>query len=116
MDVLDKIANSPCGPNPSMPGENSKPLEWTSVKTAKIMSKAAYMASTTGAKAEQAAKPAAKPAAEMKAGMGAGTGMEMKAGETKAPEAAAPETKPAEEPKDKAGAESQTAPEGQTGK
>jgi peptidyl-prolyl cis-trans isomerase B (cyclophilin B) len=114
MDVLDKIANSPCGPNPSMPGENSKPQEWTTIKSAKIMSKAAYMAGTPGAKAE-ASKPAAKPA-EMKAGMGAGTGMDMKAEETKAPEAKATATKAAEEPKDKAGTEPPAAPEGQSGK
>jgi len=120
MDVLDKVANSPCGPNPSMQGENSKPLEWTTLKSAKVISKAAYMASTAGTKAEEASKTAAK-ATEMKAGMGTGTGMEMKAGEAKAPETKAAETKPAEtkpteEPKDKAGTETQTAPEGQSGK
>ena len=60
MDVLDKIANSQTGPNPSMPGENSKPMEWTTLKSVKIMTKAAYMAS-----------------------MGGGAGMDMKAAESK---------------------------------
>src|SRR2546426_5862663 len=36
MDVLDKIANPPTGPNPSMPNENSKPMEWTTLKSVKI--------------------------------------------------------------------------------
>lgn len=116
-DVLEKVANSPCGPNPSMPGENSKPLEWTTLKSVKIMSKAAYMASAKGAKAEEAAKPAAK-SAEMKAGMGTGAGMDMKAAETKAGERKAPETKPeaktTEESKEKM--ESPATPETPSGK
>jgi peptidyl-prolyl cis-trans isomerase B (cyclophilin B) len=83
MDVLDKIANSPTGPNPSMPGENSKPMDWTTLKSVKIMSKAAYMASMKDAtKKTEAAKPAGKPS-EMKAGMGGNAGMGMKAGESK---------------------------------
>jgi hypothetical protein len=73
MDVLEKIASSPTGPNPSMPGENSKPMEWTTLKSVKIMSKAAYAASTSAKKAE-----ATKPA-EVKAGMGGGAGMDTKA-------------------------------------
>ncbi|HEY7728017.1 MAG TPA: peptidylprolyl isomerase, partial [Candidatus Eisenbacteria bacterium] len=36
MDVLEKIANTPCGKNPMMPGENSKPLEWTKIVSIKI--------------------------------------------------------------------------------
>src|SRR5882762_8338962 len=67
MDVLDKIANSPTGPNPSMPGENSKPMEWTTLKSVKIMSKAAYAASNGAKKAE------------VKSSMGGGAGMDMKA-------------------------------------
>ena len=114
MDVLEKVANTPCGPNPSMRGENSKPLEWTTLKSVKVMSKAAYMASASGAKAEEAAKPSAK-GAEMKAGMGTGAGMDMKAAEPKASEAK-PATQSTEEPKDKAKPESQTTPESQTGK
>ncbi len=82
MDVLDKIANSQTGPNPSMPGENSKPMEWTTLKSVKIMTKAAYMASMGGAKKSEAAKPAEKTG-EMKASMGGGAGMDMKAAESK---------------------------------
>ena len=70
MDVLDKIANSPTGPNPSMPGENSKPMEWTTLKSMKIMTKAAYAA---GAGAKKA---------EVKSSMSGGTGMDMKAAES----------------------------------
>ena len=73
MEVLDKIANSQTGPNPSMPGENSKPVEWTTLKSVKIMTKAAYTASLGGAKKSQASKPAEK--GEMKASMGGAAGM-----------------------------------------
>jgi peptidyl-prolyl cis-trans isomerase B (cyclophilin B) len=83
MDVLDKIANSPTGPNPSMPGENSKPMEWTTLKSVKIMSKGAYQASTSGAKKAEASKPASTKVSEVKSGMGAGSGMDMKAAEAK---------------------------------
>ena len=64
MDVLDKIANTPCGPNPMMPGENSKPLEWTKVVFVKIMPRAQAMpvaaggAAATKVAAEKAAAPA----------------------------------------------------------
>ena len=85
MDVLDKIANSPTGPNPSMPNENSKPMEWTTLKSVKILSKAAYATMAHAAKKTEASKPAAK-SGEMKSSMGGSTGMDMKAGETKAPE------------------------------
>jgi peptidyl-prolyl cis-trans isomerase B (cyclophilin B) len=88
MDVLDKIANSQTGPNPSMPGENSKPMEWTTLKSVKIMSKSAYMASMSGAKKAEAMKPASGKTSEMKAGMGGGAGMDMKAGESKSAETA----------------------------
>jgi peptidyl-prolyl cis-trans isomerase B (cyclophilin B) len=89
MDVLDKIANSPTGPNPSMPGENSKPMDWTTLKSVKIMSKAAYMASMKeGTKKTEAAKPAAGKPSEMKAGMGGNAGMDMKAGDSKPAESA----------------------------
>lgn len=37
MDVLDAIANSPTGPNAMMGGEKSRPIEWTTIKTVKIM-------------------------------------------------------------------------------
>src|SRR2546425_106588 len=85
MDVLDKIANSPTGPNPSMPGENSKPMEWTTLKSVKIISKAAYATMAHASKKTEASRPAAK-SGEMKSSMGGSTGMDMKAGETKAPE------------------------------
>jgi peptidyl-prolyl cis-trans isomerase B (cyclophilin B) len=88
MDVLDKIANSATGPNPSMPGENSKPMDWTTLKSVKIMSRSAYMASMSGAKKAEAMKSSSAKTSEMKAGMGAGAGMDMKAGESKTAESA----------------------------
>ena len=57
MDVVDKIASVKTGPNPMMPGENSKPLEWVTLKSVKIMSRAAAMAG--GAKAAAGEKAAA---------------------------------------------------------
>ena len=88
MDVVDKIANTPCGPNPMMPGETSKPLEWTKVVSVKILPKSQAMAAAVrgaaGTKAAAAAKaatekaePAAKAAAE-KAAAPAGSGVDMK--------------------------------------
>jgi peptidyl-prolyl cis-trans isomerase B (cyclophilin B) len=78
MDVLDKIANSQTGPNPSMPGENSKPLDWTTLKSVKIMPKAAWQASANApAKKAEAAKPAESKATEVKSSMSGGTGMDM---------------------------------------
>ncbi len=88
MDVLDKIANSPTGPNPSMPGENSKPMEWTTLKGVKIMSRSAYAAMGQSAKKAEAAKPAESKPAETKASMGGGAGMDMKATESKPAESA----------------------------
>jgi len=83
MDVLDKIANSPTGPNPSMPGENSKPMEWTVVKSVKVMSKSAYQAMAKPAvKKTEAAKPAEQKPAETKSSMGGGAGMDMGAGQS----------------------------------
>jgi len=73
MDVLDKIANSQTGPNPSMPGENSKPLDWTTLKSVKIMARNAWQASASGA------KKAEGKTTEMKSSMGGGTGVDMKA-------------------------------------
>jgi peptidyl-prolyl cis-trans isomerase B (cyclophilin B) len=78
MDVLDAIANTPVGPNQMMGGEPSKPKEWTTLKSVKIVSKTAYLASKTGRSASDAAK----------AGMGGAAGAAMKAGETKAGQAA----------------------------
>ncbi len=83
MDVLDKIANSPTGPNPTMPGENSKPMEWTVLKSVKIMSRSAYMAMAKPAvKKTEAAKPGEPKPAETKSSMGGGGGMDMGAGQT----------------------------------
>lgn len=79
MDVLDKIANSQTGPNPSMPGENSKPIDWTTLKSVKIMPRNAWQASAAGAKKAEASKPAESKATEVKSSMGGGTGMDMKA-------------------------------------
>jgi len=90
MDVLDKIANSPTGPNPSMPGENSKPMEWTTLKSVKIMSKGAYQASMNGAKKSEASKSSSTKPSEVKSSMGGGTGMDMKAEESKPAGSATP--------------------------
>jgi peptidyl-prolyl cis-trans isomerase B (cyclophilin B) len=57
MDVVDKIASVRTGPNPMMPNENSKPLEWVTLKSVKIMSRAAAMGG--GAKAAAGEKAAA---------------------------------------------------------
>ena len=91
MDVLDKIANSPTGPNPSMPGENSKPMEWTTLKSVNIMSKTAYQANAGGAKKAEASKPAEGKPSEMKSSMGGGTGVDMKAAAGTAPAASSTE-------------------------
>jgi hypothetical protein len=88
MDVLDKIANSATGPNPSMPGENSKPMEWTTLKSVKIMSKSAYTASAGGSKKAEASK-SEKKTGEVNSSMGGGAGMDMKGTEPKASGSAA---------------------------
>ena len=82
MDVVDKIASVKTGPNPLMPNENSKPLEWVSIKSVKILPRTAALAQA--AAGEKAA--AAKDAGQAKAA-------EAKAAAAKAPETA--ETKPA---------------------
>ena len=59
MDVLDIIANTPVAANAAMGGEMSKPLEWTAVKTVRVMPRAAYLAKQTdAAKTASAAKAA----------------------------------------------------------
>lgn len=73
-DVLDIIANTPVAANGMMGGEMSKPLEWTTVKTVRVMPRAAYLAKKTeagktadAAKADAVAKvDAAKAAAAAK--------------------------------------------------
>jgi peptidyl-prolyl cis-trans isomerase B (cyclophilin B) len=57
LDVVDKIANVPVGPNPMMNGEPSKPLEWVTLKSVTIMPKSQAMASS-----EKAAAPKTTPA------------------------------------------------------
>ena len=69
MDVLDAIGNSPVGPNQMMGGEMSKPKEWTTLKSVKIMSKTAYAASKTAPATGESAK----------AGMSGAAGASMKA-------------------------------------
>ena len=62
MNVEKDIANTPVGPNAMMGGEKSKPLEWTTVKSVKIVPRSSLVAKSGGAPAS--AKPAA--AAEVK--------------------------------------------------
>jgi len=89
MDVLEKIANSPTVANPSMPGETSKPSDWTVLKSVKIVPRASALAGSPAKKAE-ASKPAAAKHTETKAGMGAGAGVDIKAAESKPAESTAP--------------------------
>ncbi len=79
LDVIDKIANVPVGPNQMMNGEPSKPLEWVTLKSVTIMPKSQAMASSEKAKPKTAASgstkgtSAAKPA-ETKAAESAAAG------------------------------------------
>ncbi|HEX7076793.1 MAG TPA: peptidylprolyl isomerase [Candidatus Eisenbacteria bacterium] len=102
MDVLDAIAGVPVGPNLAMGNERSKPLEWVTLKSVKIvahadlasMGKAAVQGKTTAAKAAgQDKAAAAKAAAAEKAAA------EKKAADAKAAEAKAAAEKKAEEAK-----------------
>jgi len=70
MDVLDLIGNSPVAANAMMGGEMSKPLEWTTLKSVRIMTRAAWTAkkqeaatAATATKAADAAKMDASKAA-----------------------------------------------------
>jgi peptidyl-prolyl cis-trans isomerase B (cyclophilin B) len=65
MDVVDAIANVRTAPNPMMPGENSKPLEWVTIKSVKIVPRAVAMGG--GAKAAVATEKAASAKAAGKA-------------------------------------------------
>lgn len=56
MSVLNDIANTPVGPNPMMGGEQSKPLEWTTLKSVKIMPRSAALAKAQAEKAAPVAK------------------------------------------------------------
>jgi peptidyl-prolyl cis-trans isomerase B (cyclophilin B) len=62
MNVLKDIASTPVGMNPMM-GEKSKPLEWTTVKSVKIVSRSSLAKAPGGA---EGAKPAPAAAAEVK--------------------------------------------------
>jgi peptidyl-prolyl cis-trans isomerase B (cyclophilin B) len=78
LDVIDKIANVPVGPNQMMNGEPSKPLEWVTLKSVTIMPKSQAMASSEPKpkpKTTSAAKPAetAKPTENAAAGTPAAT-------------------------------------------
>lgn len=100
MDVLDAIANTPTDPvtiNGQV--EMSKPKEWTTLKSVKIMSKTAYVASKTGQAAGEAAK----------AGMSGAAGAQMKAGEAKAGQAVTGAKAAADKPGAKAAADTATA-------
>jgi peptidyl-prolyl cis-trans isomerase B (cyclophilin B) len=56
MKVFKEIANTPVAPNPMMNGEKSKPLEWTTVLSVKIVPKSSLKATEKAdAKAEKAA-------------------------------------------------------------
>lgn len=74
IDVLNQIATSPVTGNPMMNGEMSKPLEWTTLKSVKIMPRAAWLAkkdegnkAAAATKASESAKlEAAKAAAAAK--------------------------------------------------
>ena len=90
MSVLNEIALTPVGPNPMMGGEQSKPLEWTTLKSVKIMPRAQAMTKTT------AEKPAAAPA---KAGTASTTTKTTtKTVEAQSKEAAGQAAEPAKEP------------------
>jgi len=94
MNVLNDIANSPVGPNAMMGNEPSKPLEWTTLKSVKIVSKST-LAKGTPAAGGTATKSAAatKGAAESKsAAPAAGTQA------SSAPAASAPATQTTQPP------------------
>jgi len=82
MDVLDAIANSPTGPNAMMGGEKSRPLEWTTMKSVKIVPRASLAAAGTKA-AGQAKAADAKAAGQAKAAQAKAAG-QAKAAENKA--------------------------------
>lgn len=120
MDVLDAIATSPTGPNAMMGGEKSRPLEWTTMKSVKIVPRASLTAAgkAKAATASSAGKPKASApkvsahakgtAVETKAA-GAAKTEETKAAATPAVEAvkeaakAAPDSTPAAPDTSKAG-------------
>jgi peptidyl-prolyl cis-trans isomerase B (cyclophilin B) len=82
MDVVQKIADTPCGPNPMMPGEMSKPKEWTKILSVKIEPRAVALgggaAKAAEAKAEKAETKAAETKETVKAAAPTGAGVDMK--------------------------------------
>jgi peptidyl-prolyl cis-trans isomerase B (cyclophilin B) len=96
MDVLNDIANTPVVANPMMNGEKSKPTEWTTLKSVKIVSRAslatakpksaaASLNAAENKKAEPAKTAETAPAATEKAA---------DAGATAPPAASTESTKP----------------------
>jgi len=88
MNVLNDIANTPVGPNAMMGNEPSKPLEWTTLKSVKIVSKSTLAKAATPAASGTATKSAAatKGATETKGAAAGGAGTQA----STAPAASAP--------------------------
>jgi len=95
MDVLDAIATSPTGPNAMMGGEKSRPLEWTTMKSVKIVPKASMTAAGKAKAATASTAGKAKSAPKVSA-HAKGTAVETKAAEAGA--AKTEEAKPAATP------------------
>ena len=103
-EVLDNIANTPTGPNAMMGGEKSRPLEWTTMKSVKIVPRASLAAA--GGKAAGQAK-----AADMKAAGQAKAAENKAAAQAKAAEAKAAGQAKAEEAKSAAAPAAEAAKE-----
>jgi peptidyl-prolyl cis-trans isomerase B (cyclophilin B) len=88
MDVVDAIANVRTGPNPSMPGENSKPLEWVTVKSVKVLPRAVAMGGGAAAAAKAAGQEKAAAAKNEAAEKAAEKATDAKESAAKAAEAA----------------------------
>ncbi len=67
LDVVDAIANTPVGPNPTMRGEPSKPLEWVTLKSVTIVPRATAMGGGAKAAAAVPASPISKTTPQAKA-------------------------------------------------
>ena len=95
MSVLNDIANTPVGPNQMMGGEQSKPLEWTTLKSVKIMARTAALAKAPAAPAAKAKIPppgSGMSAANKKAATAKPAASEKAAAPAKAAEPKASET------------------------
>ena len=66
MNVLNDIANTPVGPNAMMGNEPSKPLEWTTLKSVKIVSKSTLAKAPAASSTKSATTASAKGGAEAK--------------------------------------------------